>query len=104
MFVALWEFEVKPGSEERFETVYGPEGSWAKLFQWSRGYQGTRLLRDVARPRSYLTMDFWETREEYEIFLMERRKEYDALDRAGEEFTTQEKCAGYFQGIAIADQ
>ncbi|MEQ1353628.1 MAG: hypothetical protein ABLT11_06390, partial [Candidatus Acidiferrum sp.] len=23
MFLALWEFEVKPGCEERFQTVYG---------------------------------------------------------------------------------
>ena len=97
MFVALWEFEVKPGSEEKFEKVYGPEGSWARLFQWSRAYKGTRLLRDAGRPWIYLTMDFWETREEYEKFLKDYRKEYDALDLAGEEFTTQEKCAGYFQ-------
>jgi len=24
MFVALWEYEVKPGSEESFENAYGP--------------------------------------------------------------------------------
>jgi len=28
MFVALWEFEVKPGCEERLEKVYGPRGDW----------------------------------------------------------------------------
>ena len=33
MFVALWEFEVKPGCEDRFETVYGPDGDWASLFR-----------------------------------------------------------------------
>jgi hypothetical protein len=32
MFLALWEYEVKPGCEERFENVYGPEGDWARLF------------------------------------------------------------------------
>ncbi len=26
MFVALWEYEVKPGGEERFENGYGPGG------------------------------------------------------------------------------
>jgi hypothetical protein len=25
MFLVLWEFEVKPGNEERFEQVYGPD-------------------------------------------------------------------------------
>src|SRR5215472_16354783 len=33
MFVALWEFEVKPGCDERFATVYGPEGDWVQLFR-----------------------------------------------------------------------
>ncbi len=28
MFVALWEYEVKPGCEERFENAYGPGGEW----------------------------------------------------------------------------
>jgi hypothetical protein len=32
MFVVLWEFEVKPGCEERFETVYGPGGDWLPFF------------------------------------------------------------------------
>ena len=32
MFVILWEYEVKPGYAERFETVYGPQGDWVRLF------------------------------------------------------------------------
>ena len=53
MFLALWEYEVKPGSEERFEKVYGPEGDWARLFQKDSHYHQTRLVRDVPwrRPR-----------------------------------------------------
>jgi heme-degrading monooxygenase HmoA len=100
MFVALWEFEVKSGDEERFESAYGNEGDWARLFRHARGYKGTRLVRDAGRPWIYLTMDFWYAREEYEKFLKDFQKEYDALDRSGEELTTLEKCAGYFQGVA----
>jgi len=44
MFVALWEFEVKPGDQERFEGAYGHHGQWAKLFRHGKGYEGTRLL------------------------------------------------------------
>jgi hypothetical protein len=33
MFVALWEYEVKPGEEERFEKAYGPDGDWVRLFR-----------------------------------------------------------------------
>jgi hypothetical protein len=33
MFLVLWEFEVKPGCEERFERVYGAGGDWDSLFR-----------------------------------------------------------------------
>jgi len=33
MFLVLWEFEVKPECEERFERVYGTGGDWDSLFR-----------------------------------------------------------------------
>jgi hypothetical protein len=62
MFVALWEYEVKRGCEERFEKVYGPEGRWARLFRSDPDYQETRLLRDAAGGAIYVTLDFWNRR------------------------------------------
>jgi hypothetical protein len=32
MFLILWEFEVKPGCEQSFESAYGPDGTWMRLF------------------------------------------------------------------------
>jgi hypothetical protein len=32
MFLVLWEFEVKPECEERFERVYGTSGDWDSCF------------------------------------------------------------------------
>ncbi len=43
MFVALWEYEVKPGCEERFENAYGPSGDWARLFQSDSNYRETGI-------------------------------------------------------------
>jgi len=43
MFVALWEYEVKPGCEERFENAYGPNGDWVRLFRNDSHYHETRL-------------------------------------------------------------
>lgn len=97
MFVALWEFEVKLGYEEKFEKVYGVEGAWAKLFLQDSMYIGARLVKDVARERVYLTLDFWETREAYERFKKENAAEYDRIDRECEEMTTGEKRLGEFQ-------
>jgi len=91
MFVALWEFEVKPGCEKRFEKVYGPEGGWAKLFRRDRSYLQTRLLRDTKRARVYVTLDFWTTRAAYERFMNKHAEEYQRLDAQGEGLTTREK-------------
>jgi heme-degrading monooxygenase HmoA len=99
MFVALWEFEVKPGCEEGFERVYGPDGDWAKLFRSDSNYQETRLLRDATRAATYLTMDFWKSRQAYERFMESHAAEYKKLDAAGEELTLRERKIGCFEQV-----
>jgi heme-degrading monooxygenase HmoA len=100
MFVALWEFEVKPGGEERFERVYGPNGDWAKLFRSDSNYQETRLLRDATRAAMYLTLDFWNSRQAYERFMESHAAEYKKLDAAGESLTLGERKIGWYQMVA----
>ena len=90
MFVALWEYEVKPGSEERFENVYGPAGDWVRLFRSDSQYIQTRLVKDSLRERVYLTMDFWESREGYEEFMLNHQEAYAILDAICQELTVRE--------------
>jgi hypothetical protein len=97
MFVALWEYEVKPGGEERFEKAYGPDGDWVRLFRNDSHYYETRLLQDTFRRGVYLTMDFWKSREMYENFLSERRAEYEAIDKASAGLTINERRIGWFE-------
>ena len=100
MFVVLWEFEVKLGSENRFEKVYGAQGEWADLFGSDRSYRETRLLRDAARALIYVTMDFWDTREAYEKFVETHSAEYQALDTACQRLTQSERRIADCQGLA----
>jgi heme-degrading monooxygenase HmoA len=100
MFVALWEYEVKPGGEERFEKAYGPEGGWARLFRSDANYIDTRLLRDPFRPTNYLTLDFWNSREAYEQFMATHKKQYKALDAEAKEFASKERRIGWFELVA----
>jgi heme-degrading monooxygenase HmoA len=99
MFLALWEYEVKPGCEERFETVYGPEGDWAQLFRRDGRYQETRLLRDPLRPGVYITLDFWSSRKDYEEFKATHCVEYEKIDAVGEGLTVRERCVGVYESI-----
>jgi hypothetical protein len=99
MFVVLWEFDVKPGSAERFESVYGPSGDWARLFQSDPAYQRTLLLRDPFRPRTYVTCDFRANKTAYESFQQNRSEAYLALDRACEELAVAERMMGAFEQV-----
>ena len=97
MFVTLWEFEVKSGSEELFERTYDPDGPWSELFRRDAGYLGTRLLRDVGAARVYVTMDTWESREAYEEFREKLAAEYEELDRKCAGLTVRQKHLGEYQ-------
>jgi heme-degrading monooxygenase HmoA len=100
MFVALWEFEVKPGGEERFEKAYGPDGDWARLFRNDSNYRETRLLRDPLRPAIYITLDFWNSRQAYEKFLADHGAKYKTLDDATEGLTSNERRIGWYELVA----
>jgi hypothetical protein len=97
MFVALWEFEVKPGCEQRFEKACGPDGDWVRLFRSDSNYRETRLGRDPFRPAIYLTLDFWNSRKAYEQFVATHKDEYKVLDAAGERLTSSERRIGVYE-------
>jgi hypothetical protein len=61
MFVILWEFEVKPGSEESLQRAYGPDGQWVQVFKGDPHFRGTQLRRDPARSLFYRTIDIWDS-------------------------------------------
>ena len=102
MFLVLWEFEVKPGREQRFQQVYGSGGNWDSLFRTDPNHAGTRLFHDVTRTGVYLTADYWLSRKSYEEFLALRRSEYKALDAATEDLTLSERHVGSLETDALA--
>lgn len=97
MFLVLWEFEVKPGSEQEFVKVYGPGGNWDSLFRRDANHRGTRLFRDMARPRLYLTADYWHSRDSYEGFLQAHKTHYESLDAASDDLIQTERRIGFYE-------
>jgi heme-degrading monooxygenase HmoA len=96
MFVALWEYEVKPGCEECFQSAYGPRGDWVRLFQSDPHYRETRLLQDLSRPRFYFTLDYWDSEISFEQFKTVNHAAYAAMDRATEPLTRSERHLASF--------
>ena len=99
MFLVLWEYEVKSGSEKQFEDVYAA-GDWVRLFRTHSHYRETRLLREPSRSNIYLTLDFWTSRDSYEKFLATHKTEYQSIDALGESLTASERRLGAYELVA----
>jgi heme-degrading monooxygenase HmoA len=96
MFVVVWRFEIAEDKIAAFEAAYGPEGPWARLFRNSPHYVSTELLRDAYVPGSYLTIDRWASETDFRAFRKSHDQEYEALDRACDEFTQRETRVGAY--------
>ena len=100
MYVIIWKFAVKPGLENDFEAVYGPDGTWAQFFRRGRGYLETELLRDASVAGKYVTIDRWESKAAYEEFKTRFADSYSAIDQECEVLTESETQIGTYELIA----
>ena len=100
MIEIIWEFVVKEEARGQFELAYGPGGAWSKLFAKCQGFRGITMVRDTKNPRRYLTIDFWDTGDQREQALSERKAEYASLDAALGEWTESKTEVGIFRVLA----
>ena len=99
MYVIIWKFAVKSGLERDFESVYGPEGTWAQFFRRGPGYIGTELLRDASAPGQYFTIDRWQTQAAFEGFQARFAAGYQAIYQECEALTESETKIGTFESV-----
>jgi heme-degrading monooxygenase HmoA len=95
----VWEFVVRPKRIREFERHYSASGTWAALFRRSPAYQGTELLRDVARRNRYLTVDRWDDLASHRAMRRNFAQEYEELDRMCEALTESEGHVGDFEAV-----
>jgi heme-degrading monooxygenase HmoA len=98
-YLVVWEFQVPPGSEQKFEAIYGSTGDWVQLFSKAEGFIRTELNHDLNNPRRYLTFDYWSSKAAYESFRQQHQEEYAAIDRHCEGLTEKETALGIFTGV-----
>ena len=95
-YVVVWEFWVRQNRVTEFIEKYGPEGTWARFFRGSAGYIRTELVRDVTADHRFLTLDYWQTEEEFKRFREQNLAEYERLDKEFERLTETEMRLGAF--------
>ena len=92
----VWEFRVRQERAAEFVQKYGPEGAWARFFRGSKGYIKTELVRDVTSDFRFLTLDYWQTEEEFNRYRQLNLAEYERLDKEFACLTEQENRLGAF--------
>lgn len=98
MFVVVWQFEVAEEKIPAFEAAYAQDGAWAQLFRSSPKYHGTQLLRDAYVPGCYLTIDRWESEDDFRAFRKQNDQAYESLDRSCGHLTNRETRIGAYLG------
>jgi heme-degrading monooxygenase HmoA len=96
VYTIIWQFTVEQRKVDAFLAAYGPAGDWAELFQRARGFCGTTLLRDAADPLRFVTLDRWDSLQDFERFRDEFGSEYVKMDSRFERLTSAEQLIGRF--------
>lgn len=94
MYTIVWRYRVPPGRAGEFERAYGAQGDWVRFFSQGEGYIGTQLYCGAGEALSYLTVDEWRSKEDYERFRAAHEREYHEIDRRCERYTDHEECLG----------
>lgn len=95
MIALVWRYEVLEEARPAFEATYGPTGAWARLFALAEGFRGTELFR--AEDGTYLTLDVWNSRADFDAFMAAHGADYEALDRSTESWTKSEHQLGEYE-------
>jgi [ribosomal protein S18]-alanine N-acetyltransferase len=89
--IIVWEFHVSDAKRREFETAYGTDGDWARLFRKGKGYLRTELYRNKAKPGRYFTLDVWQSRAAFDHFKQQNAAAYKALDQQCSTLTEEER-------------
>ena len=96
MHVILWEFVVHPDKVREFVSAYGPDGDWAQLFRLAAGYQGTELLSSTNNMERFVTIERWNSVDDYAQFHERFSQQYRSLDAQFEDLTLSQTKLGTF--------
>ena len=86
----VWRYEVDAEAIDAFEHAYGPGGDWDQFFTGAPGYQGTEFYRCITSPNVYITVDYWSSSGERDVFVASRQSQFDVIDARCERFTKSE--------------
>lgn len=99
MFIILWEYRVRQEKLNEFMRTYAADGTWADLFRNADGYIATELIQDETQKTRFVTIDRWDSKENFEAFQTRWQTEYKALDARCEDLTENETLLGRWEAV-----
>ncbi|OLS21122.1 MAG: hypothetical protein HeimC3_37160 [Candidatus Heimdallarchaeota archaeon LC_3] len=95
----IWEYKVKKDQISKFTDIYGSNGLWEQLFRFNKGYIKTELHRDLSNRNRFISIDYWESKLEYDEFRSNYKNEFEILDEECENLTEKEDFIGSFEKL-----
>jgi quinol monooxygenase YgiN len=104
VIAVVWQFQVKPGRQQEFESIYGADGEWTALGRKSRSFLGSSFLRDQAHDTHYLLIEYWSEMVVYERHRQSSVEELQALEQHRDALCESILPLGIFSGIDVPDR
>lgn len=98
MYCKIWNFTVDSSQQSKFEEEYGRGGSWFKFFEPCEDFLGLELLKN-SDGKSYIVIDRWMSKEDYEDYISSNQAVYDDLSEKDKELYSGEQNLGTFNII-----
>ena len=99
MLLVLWEYRVKPGATDDFESLYRPDGAWTELLRRSPAFISTTLWHDQHDGGRYIVADRWTSAVPYDEFIVQFEREIAELSARGKRSWDRETMLGRFDLI-----
>lgn len=97
MYIYIWKFSIGDDKKNEFEMLYGENGPWVELFKTDSNYIKTELLRDLKNSDQYLTIDYWATKDAYQLFHANNLTKYNEIDARCEMIVRHEVLVGEYE-------
>lgn len=102
MIEIIREFVIAEQARGQFELLFGPGGSWSRLFAKRPGFRGTTLLRDTEDVRRYLAVEIWDTTAQRDHSVEECQTELKNLEAEIADWAESQAHLGVFRVQAEA--
>ncbi|SNT13252.1 hypothetical protein SAMN05421640_2429 [Ekhidna lutea] len=94
MYCLVWKYKLS-SNQAKFEEEYGRNGGWFKLFESCEDYLGSDLLKS-SDGKTFIVVDKWMSKADYQDFLDENKAEYDQLNEKSKALYDEEEQMGEF--------